>query len=133
MAVEETRTYQSTQKILDISSSGFISYTTNTEIPEKVRKTFELIIQEKEKVSTVEKELKSLRDRQSDTAKEQDRVRKNLESVGAETQQGRVFLAKLLKLESELETLQTDITAATSRVVKAQEDFTAFVKNITIE
>lgn len=133
LAVEETRTYQSTQKILDISSSGFISYTTNTEIPEKVRKTFELIIQEKEKVSTAEKELKFLRDRQSDTAKEQDRVRKNLESVGAETQQGRVFLAKLLKLESELETLQTDITAATPRVVKAQEDFTAFVKSITIE
>ena len=133
LKVEEARTYQSTQKIFDMNSNTFISYTTNSEIPEKVRKAFASIITEKEKVSAAEKALKTLQDRQTEIGKEQDRVRRNLEAVGSESQQGRAFLTKLLKLETELDELKTDIADATERVNKAQQNFTAFVKDIRIE
>ena len=132
LKVEETRLYQSAQKIFDMNSNTFISYTTNSEIPEKIRNAFASIIAEKDKVSTEEKALKTLQDRQTEITKEQDRVRKNLEAVGAESQQGRAFLTKLLKLESELDELKNGITLALERVNKAQQAFTAFVKNITV-
>ena len=115
-----------------MNSNTFISYTTNSEIPEKIRNAFASIIAEKDKVSTEEKALKALQDRQTEITKEQDRVRKNLEAVGAESQQGRAFLTKLLKLESELDELKNGITLALERVNKAQQAFTAFVKNITV-
>ena len=133
LKVEEARTYQSTQKIFDMNSNTFISYTTGSEIPEKVRKAFASIITEKEKVTAEERALKSLQDRQTETSKEQDRVRRNLEAVGSESQQGRAFLTKLLNLESELDNLKPDITAAVEQVNKAQQNFTAFVKNIRID
>ena len=133
LKVEEARTYQSTQKIFDMNSNTFISYTTNSEIPEKVRKAFASIITEKEKVTAAEKALKTLQDRQTEIGKEQDRVRRNLEAVGSESQQGRAFLTKLLKLETELDNLKTDIADATEQLNKAQQKFTAFVKNIRIE
>ena len=133
LKVEESRISQSAQKIFDMSSNTFISYTTNAEIPEKVRKAFASIITEKEKVTAEERALKSLQDRQTETSKEQDRIRKNLEAVGSESQQGRAFLIKLLKLETELDNLRTDIATATERVNKAQQNFTAFVKNIKID
>ena len=133
LKVEEARISQSTQKIFDMSANTFISYTTNAEIPEKVRKAFASIITEKEKVTAEERALKSLQDRQTETSKEQDRIRKNLEAVGSESQQGRAFLIKLLKLETELDNLRTDIATATERVSKAQQNFTAFVKNIKID
>ena len=133
LKVEEARTYQSTQKIFDMNSNTFISYTTNAEIPEKVRKAFASIITEKEKVSAAEKALKTLQDRQTEIGKEQDRVRRNLEAVGSESQQGRAFLTKLLKLETELDELKTDITTATEQLTNAQRKFAAFVKNIRIE
>ena len=133
LKVEETRTYRSSQKIFDMNSNTFISYTTNSEIPDKVRKAFTSIITEKEKVTAAEKALKTLQDRQTEIGKEQDRVRRNLEAVGSESQQGRAFLTKLLKLETELDELKTDIADATERVNKAQQNFTAFVKDIRIE
>ena len=133
LKVEEARTYQSTQKIFDMNSTTFISYTTNSEIPEKVRKAFASIITEKEKVTAAERALKTLQDRQTEIGKEQDRVRRNLEAVGSESQQGRAFLTKLLKLETELDELKTDIATVTERLNKAQQNFTAFVKDIRIE
>ena len=133
LKVEEARTYQSTQKIFDMNSNTFISYTTGSEIPEKVRKAFASIITEKEKVTAAERALKTLQDRQTEIGKEQDRVRRNLEAVGSESQQGRAFLTKLLKLETELDELKTDITTATEQLTNAQQNFTAFVKDIRIE
>ena len=132
LKVEESRIYQSKQKIFDMNSNVFISYTTNSEMPEKIQKAFASIITEKEKVTAEEKTLKTLQDRQTEITKEQDRVRKNLEAVGSESQQGKAFLTKLLKLESELENLKTDIISAAERVNKAQQNFIAFVKNIKI-
>lgn len=133
LKVEEARTYQSTQKIFDMNSNTFISYTTNSEIPEKVRKAFASIITEKEKVTAAERALTTLQDRQTEIGKEQDRVRRNLEAVGSESQQGRAFLTKLLNLETELDELKTDITTATEQLTNAQQNFTAFVKDISIE
>ena len=77
--------------------------------------------------------MKTLQDRQTEIGKEQDRVRRNLEAVGSESQQGRAFLTKLLKLETELDELKTDIATATEQLNKAQQNFTAFVKDIRIE
>ena len=133
LKVEETRVYQSTQKIFDMSSNTFVSYTTNAEIPEKIRKAFASIITEKDKVTAAEYSLKVLQDRQTEIGKEQDRVRRNLEAVGSESQQGRAFLTKLLNLESELDELKTGIAAAVEQLNKAQQNFTAFVKNIRVE
>ena len=133
LKVEEARTYQSTQKIFDMNSNTFISYTTGSEIPEKVRKAFASIITEKEKVTAAERALKTLQDRQTEIGKEQDRVRRNLEAVGSESQQGRAFLTKLLNLETELDELKTDITTATEQLTNAQQNFTAFVKDIKVD
>ena len=77
--------------------------------------------------------MKTLQDRQTEIGKEQDRVRRNLEAVGSESQQGRAFLTKLLKLETELDELKTNITTATEQLNKSQQDFTAFVKSIKVD
>ena len=133
LKIEETRVYQSAQRVFDMNSNTFVSYTTNTELPEKIRKAFASIIKEKEKVTAEERALKALQDRQKDIATEQDRVRKNLEAVGSESQQGRAFLTKLLKLETELDNLKTDIATATEQLNKVQQNFTAFVKSIKVD
>lgn len=132
LMVEEARTYRSAQQIFDMSNHTYLSYTTNTAMPEAVRKTFASIIAEKEKVTAAENALKDLQKRQSDTAQEQDRVRKNLEAVGAESQQGRAFLTKLLTLESDLDTLKADIATAADHVNRAHAAFTTFVKAIKL-
>ena len=133
LKIEESRTYWNERKIFDMNSDAYISYSTNSDIPDNIKKAFESIIKEKEKVDTEQKALGDLQNRRTETEKEQDRVRKNLEAVGSESQQGKEFLNKLIKLENELDTLNTGITAAAARVSKTKADFITFVKGIKIE
>lgn len=133
LKVEESRTYGETRKILDMSSESFVSYTTNAEMPEKVKKAFEAIIKEREKVLASQKVLADLQNRQTELVREQERVRKNLEALGAESAEGKNFLAKLLKLENELDASKTKLAAAADKANKAQEDFIRFVRDIKTE
>jgi len=133
LKVEESRTYGETRKILDMSSESFVSYTTNAEMPEKVKKAFEAIIKEREKVLAAQKVLADLQNRQTELVREQERVRKNLEALGTESAEGKDFLAKLLKLENELDASKTKLAAAADKANKAQEDFIRFVRDIKTE
>ena len=133
LKVEESRTYGETRKILDMSSESFVSYTTNAEMPEKVKKSFEAIIKEREKVLAAQKALADLQNRQTELVREQERVRKNLEALGTESAEGKEFLAKLLKLENELDASKTKLAAAADKANKAQEDFIRFVRDIKTE
>ena len=114
-------------------SDAFISYAANAEMPTSIKKAFETIIQEKAKVEAAQKTLEALQNRHTTIAAEQDRVRKNLEAVGSESQQGKAFLDKLLQLESELDTLKTGITDADGKLQQAQGDFASLIKNIKTE
>ena len=133
LKVEESRTYGETRKILDMSSESFVSYTTNAEMPEKVKKAFEAIIKEREKVLASQKVLADLQNSQTELVREQERVRKNLEALGTESAEGKDFLAKLLKLENELDASKTKLAAAADKANKAQEDFIRFVRDIKTE
>ena len=133
LKVEESKTYGETRKILDMSSESFVAYTTNAEMPEKVKKAFEAIIKEREKLLAAQKVLADLQNRQTELVREQERVRKNLEALGTESAEGKDFLAKLLKLENELDASKTKLAAAADKANKAQEDFTRFVRNIKTE
>ena len=133
LKVEESRTYGETRKILDMNSESFVSYTTNAEMPEKVKKAFEAIIKEREKVLAAQKVLADLQNRQTELVREQERVRKNLEALGTESAEGKDFLAKLLKLENELDASKTKLASAADKANKAQEDFIRFVRDIKTE
>ena len=133
LKVEESRTYGETRKILDMSSESFVAYTTNAEMPEKVKKAFEAIIKEREKVFAAQKVLADLQNRQAELGREQERVRKNLEALGTESAEGKDFLAKLLKLENELDASKIKLAAAADKANKAQEDFIRFVRDIKTE
>jgi len=133
LKVEESRTYGETRKILDMSSESFVAYTTNAEMPEKVKKAFEAIIKEREKVFAAQKVLADLQNRQTELVREQERVRKNLEALGTESAEGKDFLAKLLKLENELDASKKKLAAAADKANKAQEDFIRFVRDIKTE
>ena len=133
LKVEESKTYGETRKILDMSSESFVAYTTNAEMPEKVKKAFEAIIKEREKVLAAQKILADLQNRQTELVREQERVRKNLEALGTKSAEGKDFLAKLLKLENELDASKTKLAAAADKANKAQEDFIRFVRDIKTE
>lgn len=131
--IQESRIYGETRKIAEMNGDTYLYYATNSEIPEHIKKVFDSIIKESEKVSEKRKILNELKKYSENTAMEQERVRKNLEAVDSESQQGQEFLTKLLKLETELDALKKNISIAKDDLEKAENHFGKFIKDIKIE
>lgn len=133
LKIQEEKIYEETKKISEMNHDAFVYYASNSAIPEKINKIFNEIIKEQKKVSEKKQALEELMRKNENISKDQDRVRKNLEAVGSETQQGKDFLNKLLKLENELETLKIKIIDYERDFEKAQKEFKEFLNGITIE
>lgn len=130
--IQEERILQNTQNLLHTNDDFFISLTANTKLPEEVKKQFTAILKERQKVQTLHSSLKQLQNEQKKRISEQERTRKNLEAFGKETQQGREFITKLLKLEEELETLSIKIDQTEKALNIAETDFSSYLNNITL-
>jgi len=133
LKVEESTTFRNEKTIFDMDSASFISYSSNAELPDGIKKAFEAAAKEKTKVSAAKKAFKDAEDRRTDAVREQERARKNLEAVGASSPQGKAFLDKLLRLENELDALKAESVSAAENVKSAEDAFAAFVRGLKAE
>ena len=132
LTVTEEKLYNYTKTIFNMPDSEYVSISVNSEMPENVQKIFEGIIKEKEKINSAKMELSDLQNEFDKLSAEQDRVRKNIAAVGSESQQGKEFLNKLLKLENNLDELKTNIASADKKLKFLQSSFKEYLKNIKL-
>lgn len=132
LLVSETELSESTVALSKMSSNDYISYSTNSEMPRAVRKAFEDIAARKAKVDEARAEHNTFIAEQKSLSEEQERVRKNLEAVNADTTQGRQFLDKLMNLENELDALKTKTAQSQTNLTKLENDFADYLKNVKV-
>ena len=77
--------------------------------------------------------LKKLEGRKANIEKGQERLRQNIETVGATSLLGKRYLAKLDDQESEIESLEKQITKTVAAITAADQKLTDYVKDLTIE
>lgn len=116
-----------------MDNNSMIAIYSNSKLPEKIKKAFKDILNEKVKVDKAQIALNSLQNEQKNLNAEQDRIRKNLQAVGSETQQGRMFLDKLLEIENSLENLKKKIGQSEKEYYNLRSSFLDYVEKINIE
>ena len=126
LMVSEARPLSERISLLALRSETFLSYATNQEIPSTVRAALQRAISLKREADEAVAAVTEIENRRGHLVAEQDRIRKNLEAAGAQTQQGQEYLKRLVSLDGEidqqtagLEKARTDATAAR----KAYEDY----------
>lgn len=133
LSVIEERFFEEIVQVNMMDNNSMIAIYSNSKLPEKIKKAFKDILNEKVKVDKAQIALNSLQNEQKNLNAEQDRIRKNLQAVGSETQQGRMFLDKLLEIENSLENLKKKIGQSEKEYYNLRSSFLDYVEKINIE
>lgn len=133
LSVTEERFFEEIIQVNTMDNNSMIAISSNAKIPEKIKKAFKDVLNEKVKVDKAQIALNSLQNEQKSLNAEQDRIRKNLQAVGSETQQGKLFLDKLLEIENSLENLKKKIGQSEKEYSNLRSSFLDYVEKINIE
>nr|WP_253677392.1 hypothetical protein [Treponema sp. OMZ 788] len=133
LEVVEEKFFEDIIQINVMDNNSMIAIYSDSKIPEKIKKAFRGILDEKVKVDKAQTVLVNLQNEQKNLNAEQDRVRKNLQAVGSDTRQGKLFLDKLLEIESSLENLKKKIGQSEKNYADVRADFLDYVEKINIE
>lgn len=133
LEVVEERFFEEILQVNTMDNNSMIAISSNAKIPEKIKKAFKDVLNEKVKVDKAQIALTNLRSEQKNLNAEQDRIRKNLQAVGSETQQGKLFLDKLLEIENSLDNLKKKIGQSEKEYSNLRSSFLDYVEKINIE
>ncbi len=129
--VNEKRINNTVYSIHNFSEGQIIQYKNNSELPKKVRNTFEKILAERKKLEKVKNALNKLELEQKQLNHEQERTRRNLEVAGKSGNANR-FMKKLLDIENKLEELNEEIKEAKEDYRRATNVYHTFIENIEL-
>ncbi|UTC77123.1 DUF4139 domain-containing protein [Treponema sp. OMZ 799] len=133
LEVVEERFFEEILQINMMDNNSMIAIYSNSKLPEKIKKAFKDVLNEKVKVDKAQSVLFNLQNEQKNLNAEQDRIRKNIQAVGSETQQGKMFLDKLLEIENTLENLKKKISQSEKEHSNLRSAFLDYVEKINIE
>lgn len=132
-SVKEEQALEERFTLLNLTTDAYLSYSSNTNIPEKIKTALikaanfkQALTQSQEELSVLEKEL---------TAQErvQERLRLNIEASGRDSQQGRDYLKKLAESDSAIDLTTKNISLATKKVQEAKQAYEAYLANLNLE
>ncbi|MDR2134782.1 MAG: DUF4139 domain-containing protein [Treponema sp.] len=132
LPIREERPLSERISLLQAGPETFLSYSGNREIPEQVRSALRRALELKRGADAARTGLDELSGRRDYLVSEQDRIRKNLEAAGSQTQQGQEYLRRLTSLDSELDRLGQDIDSARQSARAAQEAYEKYLAGLIL-
>jgi hypothetical protein len=112
---------------------SFVSYASNQEIPSPVREALGRAVELRQAADQAQTELQDLDSRRERLVSEQDRIRRNLEAAGGQTQQGQDYLRRMTAMDGELDALASARDEAVSKRRAAQAAYEAYLDSLNLE
>ena len=125
--VVETKQLSHTTRILNKSDQEIERHISSAYLPTKVREQFKQAMKLKQVVNDQQEKAVNLKTRIDQLCKEQDRIRKNLEVAGSQTQQGQNYLARLAQQDAEIDEAQRAIVLAEQSAKEAEYIYQKYV------
>ncbi len=116
-----------------LGSEAFLSYSSSKEIPAAARDALKKAVDLRRKVDDAKKLQSDLQSRKAELSSEQERYRKNIESVGRDSSQGQQYLKKLLDAETEIDGLNSKIADSRKAAQEAQTAYDSYLAGLTVE
>jgi DNA repair exonuclease SbcCD ATPase subunit len=133
LKVREEEPYLEEIALSSLAINDFVSYTSDNELSEPIRAGLQQAVallqridEEKNKLSTWQKQLKHL-------FGEQERTRKNLEATRSQTQQGQYYLNLLASRENEIIAANKAIADFEKTVEVAKQEYDTYIQKMFLE
>jgi len=133
VTVNERRPLLERITLLSLRSDVLLSYTSNQEIPERVRAALRRAVELKQAADNANAAIKEIEDKRNALILDQDRIRRNLEAAGSTTQQGQDYLRRLTSLDSEIDGLKPDYERAAANAKTAQQAYENYVNGLNLQ
>jgi hypothetical protein len=130
--VSEERPLQERISLIGLRPEAFVSYASNQEIPANVRAALRRAAELLSGVSASEIELGEIEERRNYLIEEQDRIRKNLEASGNQTQQGQEYLRRLVSLDTAIDALGPELEKAGAKLKAARKAYEDYIAGLDI-
>jgi hypothetical protein len=130
--VLEARPIMEQVSLLSLRQDAFLSYTSNQEIPVEVRNALIRAVELRALVSAAQTAVTEAERRQAGFVSEQDRIRRNLEAAGNQTQQGQEYLRRLMSLDDSIDALAPELEQLRENVRSAQKAYEDYLNNLNL-
>jgi len=132
LTVVEDETVSQTIAILDRPARELAWYSTSDEISKSVREALAKAITMKNNLSDLERTLRELKEQRQQIASGQDRLRRNISTVGRDSQLGRRYLAKLGEQEDRIERLEVQIAELQERIERQRKELADYLTGLNV-
>jgi hypothetical protein len=118
--------------LLPLRLDALISYTSNQEIPANVRQALQRAVELRRAVDTADAAVRETEAQRVRLIADQDRIRRNLEAAGNQTQQGQEYLRRLVSLDSEIDALSANLQRAEANARAARQAYENYINNLNL-
>jgi hypothetical protein len=119
--------------LVSSSQDTLLSWASNLEIPSRVRSGLQEAFALKQAADRARTRAGEISARRNALLSEEERFRKNIESFGRDSAEGRRYIERLLDLNSELDSLSAERTAAEAEAEKAEEAYENYLNSLELE
>ncbi|MCL2066058.1 MAG: hypothetical protein FWG99_01160 [Treponema sp.] len=118
--------------LLSVRPDTILSYSTSQEIPQNVRTALRRAVELRQAIETAETAERDLEGRRTRLAAEQERIRRNLEAAGNQTQQGQEYLRRLVSIDNDIDRLAPEIEKARADTRTAQRAYENYLNGLNL-
>lgn len=129
---EETPLYERIS-LVSSSQDTLLSWASNMEVSSRVRSGLQEAFRLKQVADRAQAGAGEISNRRNALLSEEERFRKNIETFGRDSAEGRSYIERLLNLSSELDSLSAGITAAEAEAKKAKETYENYLNSLELE
>ncbi|MDR1836591.1 MAG: DUF4139 domain-containing protein [Treponema sp.] len=132
LTVSEQRPISESIMLLSLRPETFLSYTTNQEIPPRVREALQQAVELRRAADAADAAVRDIEVQRSRLISDQDRIRRNLEAAGSQTQQGQEYLRRLVSLDGEIDAIAPVLERANAEAKAAQEAYVNYLNTLNL-
>ncbi|MDR2718980.1 MAG: DUF4139 domain-containing protein [Treponema sp.] len=133
LLVRESRPIMEKISLLQMRQEIFLSYVmSNQEIPPAVQAALRQAVNLWNVVNAAETAVTEAENRRSFLVNEQERVRKNIEVTGGQTQQGQEYLKRLQSLDNDIDKIAGELEKLKADVKQAQKAYTDYLGSLNL-
>jgi hypothetical protein len=130
LAVSERRPVSERITLLGLRTDAFLSYSTNQEIPARIRTALTRAVELRRAVDAADANVRELETQKARLISDQDRIRRNLEAAGNQTQQGQEYLRRLVALDGEIDATTSNLDKAIADAKAAQQAYENYLNTL---
>ena len=132
LTVSERRPTSERITLVSSALNSIVSYSTNQEIPANARQALARAVELRRAYEAIDANIKTIETQRERLVSDQDRVRRNLEAAGNQTQQGQEYLRRLVSIDSEIDALDSSLEKERASALAARKTYESYIAGLNL-